>query len=154
MTYEEEETQDGAARSTDSLSHEDSFALAVGELVQAKALEAQANTRRLDAEANVLRFVATKDEGTVTVSAGDYKLTVTYGVNRTLDRPALAAVRSGMAPELFERAIEYRPAIDLAGLRYLRNNEPQAYAVLAQAITAKPAKPSLRIEPVTPNKEP
>ena len=71
----------------------------------------------------------------------------------TLDRAALEAVRAEVPAALFEQAIEYKPALKTAGLRYLQQNEPETYAVLAQAITAKPAKPSVRVEAIAEAKE-
>ena len=87
-----------------------------------------------------------KDEGSVTLKGESYKVTITYGVNRTLDQAALEAIKDGIARELFDQAITYKPSLVLAGVRFLQNNEPDSYAVLAQAITSKPAKPSVKLE--------
>lgn len=115
-------------------------------LEAAKINEERARQARIDAEALVLRHAQAKDEGSVTTRGRQWKAVVTYGVNRSIDAAALDAVRERVPPALFEQAIDYKPALNLAGLRFLRNNEPQTYAVLAQAITAKPAKPSVRLE--------
>lgn len=147
MNYEELETLDGQLPTTDL--PEDEFELLCDRLAAAKAKEAKANKERIDAEAALLAFVPSKTEGTATRSGGAYKLTVTYSINRTLDAAALESARSAMKPELFEQAITYKPAIVLPGLRSLQQHNPQAYALLAQAITAKPGKPSVKLEPVT-----
>ena len=96
---------------------------------------------------------AERPEGAVTTAGNLYKVTTTYRVNRTVDRATLDAVRDRVPPALLEQAIEYRPAIKLPGLRYLRNNEPDTYAVLAQAITATPGKPSVKVERVEAQQE-
>lgn len=101
---------------------------------------------RIDAECAVLAHSETRVEGSVSVRGQDWKSTVVYGVNRTIDEPALASVRDGVPPLIFDQVIKYKPVLDLAGLRYIQNNEPEYYAVFAQAITAKPAKPSVRVE--------
>lgn len=152
MTYEELETAD-AEPSTDD---RPSLALegALERLARAKAAEATATAARIAAETDVLTYAAAREEGSVTVAGQKFKATVTYGINRTIDAAALEAVRGQMAPGLFDQAITYKPAIVLAGLRYLRSNEPAAYAVLAQAITAKPAKPSVKLEPINANQDP
>jgi hypothetical protein len=121
----------------------DSLCLA---LMRAKEDEERARDARVAIEAEIVSLVEAKDEGSVTTAGTQFKASVTFGVNRTLDRGALESIRASMPPGLFFKAIDYRPAIDLAGLRYLRNNEPDAYATLSQAITAKPAKPSVRVE--------
>jgi hypothetical protein len=116
-------------------------------LEAAKIAEHRAAQARIDAEREVLRHVAdVKDEGSLTLRGQQYKAVVTYAVNRTIDAAALDAVRERIPAALFEQAIEYKPAIRAAGLRFLRNNEPDTYRVLAQAITAKPGKPSVRLE--------
>lgn len=117
-------------------------------LMRAKQDEEAARDTRIAIESEIVKLVEAKEEGSVTTSGEQFKVAVTFGVNRTVDRAALETIRTSMPPGLFFRAIDYRPAIDTAGLRYLRNNEPEAYAQLAQAITAKPAKPSVRIDPL------
>lgn len=112
----------------------------------AKAREDAARAERIALEEDLLPLLTARNEGAITEHGDAYKVTVTYGVNRTLDAAALAAVKSELPAALFEQAIEYAPKLKLAGVRYLQNNEPQAYAVLAQALTAKPAKPSVRVE--------
>lgn len=112
----------------------------------AKENEERARESRIAAEQALLALVRGKAEGSVTERGDCWKVTVTYGMNRTVDMAALAAVRAKVPAGLFEQAIEYAPKIKLTGLRYLRNNEPEAYAALAQAITAKPAKPSVKVE--------
>lgn len=115
-------------------------------LETAKINEERARQARIDAETLVLRHAQAKDEGSLTMRGRQWKAVVTYGVNRTIDAAALDAIRHRVPPALFEQVIDYKPALNLAGLRFMRNNEPSTYAVLAEAITAKPAKPSVRLE--------
>lgn len=122
------------------------FDAACARLEAAKIAEARANSARLDAEAAVLAFVTAKDEGSTTAKGQQYKATVTTGYNRTIDAAALDTVRRVVPTALFDQAIEYKPALKLQGLRYLQANETDTYATLAQAITARPSKPSVRIE--------
>ena len=129
------------------------FDQAAANLEAAKIAEAAATEARRAAEDAVIRLMPTKDEGSVTERGLRYKVTVTYGMTRSLDVAALDNVRASMPPDLFEQAIEYAPKIKLTGLRYLRNNEPEAYGVLAQAITAKPAKPQVKIEAIDAQRE-
>lgn len=119
-------------------------------LEAAKIAEAAATAKRLDAEQALVAAVEAKNEGSVTARGNQYKATVTFGVNRTIDAAALDAVRARIPVALFEQAVEYAPKLRLPGLRYLQSNEPDTYAVLAQAITAKPAKPSVKVESITP----
>jgi hypothetical protein len=112
----------------------------------AKFAEARATAERLRAEQALVELMPAKTEGSVSMKGADYKVSITYAMNRTVDAPALAAIKDSIAPDLLEQAVTYKPSLVLAGLRYLQSNEPDAYAVLAQAITSKPAKPSVKIE--------
>lgn len=122
-------------------------------LEAAKITEAQATAARIDAENALLAQMPDKPEGDVRVTGAQYRAIATFKVNRSLDAAALSAVKGRVPEALFEQAIEYKPAIKLAGLRFLQNNEPQTYAVLAQALTAKPGKPSVRVETLVSMKE-
>lgn len=126
------------------------FDEAAAALEAAKIEEARATAKRLEAEQRMLSLIEAKDEGSVTARGHAYRVTVTYGVNRTVDPAALEAVREKLAPAIFERAFRFKPDVNLTGLRYLQANEPELYAIAAQAITAKPAKPSVRVEAVEP----
>lgn len=117
-------------------------------LMRAKEDEDRARETRVAIEAEIVKLVDAREEGSVTTTGEQFKASVTFGVNRTVDREALEAIRDSVPPALFHKAFDYRPSIDLAGLKYLRNNEPETYAVLAQAITARPAKPSVKVEPI------
>lgn len=117
-------------------------------LEAAKENEERARESRIACEEALLALVRGKAEGSVTERGEGWKVTVTYGVNRTVDMAALAAVRDKIPHALFEQAVTYKPALILPGVRYLQNNEPATYALLAQAITAKPAKPSVKVEPI------
>ena len=122
------------------------FDLACAALEAAKIAEARARDVRIDAEDAGLAHITSRDEGSVTVRGQGWKATAVFGLNRTVDEAALSAVRTQVPAPLFDQVIGWAPKLKLDGLRYLRNNEPETYAVLAQAITAKPAKPSVRIE--------
>lgn len=122
------------------------FDLACAQLEAAKIAEVRARDARIDAENAVLAHMTEREEGSTSLRGLGWKATATYGVNRTIDDAALNAVRGTVPADLFDQVFGWKPALRLEGLRYVRNNEPEAYAVLAQAITARPAKPSVRIE--------
>jgi len=122
-------------------------------LLAAKQKIADAQNEYDTALAEWLAVAPSKSEGAV-LSVGDgYRITTTYGVNRTVDAAALDAIRPQIPAALFEQAITYKPALVLAGVRFLMNNEPDTWAVLAQAVTAKPSKPAVKVEPLEAMKE-
>ena len=118
----------------------------VEDLLDAKAAESAARSARVEVEERLLALLPVRDEGSVTEKHDGCKVTVTYPVNRTIDPAALAAVRASVPAALYDQAIEYAPKLNLSGLKSLRNNEPEVYAILAEAITAKPGKPSVKVE--------
>lgn len=119
---------------------------AAAALEAAKIAEAAATAKRIDAEQVVLRLMESKTEGSVTARGVKYKVTATFGISRTLDPATLESVRGRLAPDVFDQVIEYAPKLRTAGLRDLQKQRPDAYAVLSEAITAKPAKPSVKVE--------
>ena len=101
-----------------------------------------------EAHSNLVALMPKQDEGTVKLQGESYRVAIEYGFNRTVDAAALAAIKDNVPAALFEQAIDYKPAINLKGLRFLQSNEPDAYAAIAQAVTARPAKPSVKIESI------
>lgn len=115
---------------------------------KAKKAESKATEARIAAEKVLATLMPVKEKGSVTVKGESYKVTIKYGLNRTIDTAALAAVKSEIPAAMFEQAIRYKPDIIDAGLEYLKSNEPDTYALLAQAITSKPAKPGVAVEAI------
>lgn len=121
---------------------------AAAALEAAKQAEAEAIAARIAAEQSVLELTGCKDEGSATHHGALYKATVTGNVYRKVDEAALSAVRERMSEAMFERVFRFKPEVITAGVRYLQNNEPELYAIAAQAIVATPGKPSVRVERV------
>lgn len=116
-------------------------------LTLAKLQEQRATEARIAAEQALIALMPSKDEGSVTLAGNSYKASITYGVNRTIDAAVVAQLYAD--PNLrwgAERMFPMAPKLDTKELRYFQANEPDAYALLAQAITAKPAKPSVKVE--------
>lgn len=117
-------------------------------LESAKADEAAATAARIAAENALIALLGVKPEGSATHKSAAYKVTITGNVRRIVDEAALAAVRERMSAAMFERAFRFKPEVSVSGVRYLQNNEPELYVIAAQAITATPGKPSVRVEAV------
>jgi len=64
--------------------------------------------------------------------------------NYTLNGTKLLKVRNKIPADLLP--LKTKELLDEKQLKYLRNNEPETYAIFADAITAKPAKPNLTVE--------
>lgn len=116
-------------------------------LIQAKAAEQAAQQRRLVAELEVLDLLGEiNGEGTTHVEDGNYKLTIRTSMTRTVDKDVLAQVAPNIPEAIAKRLFRWKPELDLKELRYLQSNEVELYGIVAQAISMKPAKPSITVE--------
>jgi hypothetical protein len=115
-------------------------------LIALKLAEHQATAARIEAEAALLALVQCPDEGSKTYRGLRFKVTVTGNVSRRVDEAALAGVRERLGESMFERAFRFKPEVSVTGIKYLRDNEPQLYAVAAEAIVATPGKSSVKAE--------
>jgi hypothetical protein len=110
-----------------------------------KTEEDWARSCRLKAEKALLKLIPQdKAEGTSTLKQGDYKITLTAKLNRTLDADAYHAIVDQIPVDL--RPVRYKAELDLKGIRYLENNEPDTYALIAHCINTKPAKAAVKVE--------
>lgn len=118
-------------------------------LLAAKEAERRATDARIDAEQALIALAGDlKAEGANTLLSDAYKVTVTTKINRSVDQARLAEIASQVPGEFGKRLILWKPDLVLSELRYIERNEPQVYAIVAQAITAKPAKPSVEVKAV------
>lgn len=114
---------------------------------KAKHDEDEANRRRVDIEARIIAIAGEREEGSETHTLADgRKLTVTAKVTRTVDDEVWAQVID-QVPEAL-RPIRYvqTAKIDLAGVKWLRENNAAVYAIVAKAITAKRGKTSISLK--------
>jgi len=119
----------------------------VDQWVAAKRDEEAANRRRVEIEAAIIAKTGEPEEGSATVELADgRKLTVTSKITRTIDeqlwRSVLHDVPEHMRPIVFVETAK----LDSKGLRWLRENQPQVYALVCTAITAKKAKSSIVVK--------
>ena len=116
-------------------------------LDNARAAEAAAVTARLQAEQILLALVGElPTEGTTRRSDGELVAVIKTGVRRKVDADVLANIASSIPDAIGKRLIRWKPDLVTSQLRYVQNNEPEVYAVLSEAITVTPAKPSISIE--------
>ena len=115
-------------------------------LENARAEKAIAERKVLEAEQAVLKLVDKKDEGSITHSDDDYKVTVTYGKNRTIDKAELPRVAAIVGSPIFDRVFAPDRKLSVKELKYFRDNDPEVYLVLAEAITSTDAKPSVKLD--------
>lgn len=110
----------------------------------AKHEEEMANRERIRIEEQMLPLLEQKTEGSVTTELpSGHKVTVTNKLTRSLDFDAFARVRDQISPAL--QPIKVKEVLDEAGVKWLANNEPDVYAIVAACLTVKPAKPGFKV---------
>lgn len=112
--------------------------------LEAKQNEASWREARIALEDSILEITGARPEGSETHTAGEFKVTVTGKMTRTLDADLWESIKDSIPENL--RPVTYKPSLDLKGLRYLQNNEPEIYAIAAKAIEMKPAKTAITIK--------
>lgn len=113
--------------------------------IAAKAAEAKANKERVAIEEQLIALLGAKEEGSSTHElANGLKVTLTGKMSYKADMALLMSL-AGALPENM-RPIKMEPKLDETGAKYLRNNEPEVWSMLAPAITVSPAKTSVTIK--------
>lgn len=111
--------------------------------IEAKNREAAAKEERLKIEAELLAAIEPeKLEGTETRATDGFKVTVTSKLTRSLDYPAYQAMD---LPENM-RFVDLKPSINVKNMRMMERFDPE---IVAQCVTVKPAKPSIKVEEVS-----
>lgn len=118
------------------------------QLLHAKALEQDAKAHRIDIEEQIIERVGVKEEGPTNANGERYRLFTAGKITRTLDADAVEALRERIPAPLYNRLFNFLPKLDLKEYRYIRNNEPDYFALLDKAVTSKPAKPTVFVKEI------
>jgi len=111
----------------------------------AKLRESEAREARVELEAQISELVGQKTEGTVSTRAGDYKVSVTYRINRSVDEKKWAEVAPLLPENVANHLLRYKPSLVMKGFRYLEENKPDLFKLVSKAVTEKPSKPTVTI---------
>ena len=111
------------------------------EWMDAKNDEIAANKRRVEIEEELAGFLSHKAEGATSHQIGPYKVTLTGRLNRKVDYDVLEKLNipAALLP------IKYKPELELKGVRYLEDNEPEVFKTFSKAMTIEPAKLSVTV---------
>jgi len=114
--------------------------------LDAKVAEDAAKSRRIKIEESLIARLGARSEGAKTHDLGEFKVTLTGVINRTLDKDVWEKIKDKLPPEI--RPVTYEPKLDVAGVKWLQEHQPNNYKILAQALTVKPGKTSVKVVPV------
>lgn len=108
----------------------------------AKAAETQAASERVAIEDQIIAITGKRDEGAQTVTAANYKITITGKLSRKMDWQAWENVKAQIPEEL--RPVKLKPELDEKGVKWLAQHQPDYYRLLP--IEVKPAKTAISIK--------
>jgi len=115
--------------------------------IDAKRDEDAANKRRVAIESLIIEVLGEPDEGSATHELADgSKLVVTAKITRSIDEAVWRSIMSKVPVALRPITFVETPKLDLKGLRWLQEHQPEIYAYCAQALTAKKAKSSISVK--------
>lgn len=97
--------------------------------------------KRLALEEEIVAVLGKRDEGSKTHTVGDYKVTISARVNRSIDWEKFDEVSKKIPESLWP----VKRALDETGVKYLANNEPAMYKILSSALTVKEGKTGVSI---------
>lgn len=110
--------------------------------MQAKEDERKATEYRRSLDKMVQELLPKKDEGSVSVAEGDYKVTVTYKLDRKLATTELQLDWAKLPPKAAE-AIKWKAELSTTQFRALSDEDK---AALSAYVTTKPASPTVSVE--------
>jgi len=125
--------------------------------LEAKATERVANKYRVAIEKQLLDlYQFDNPDGSKTfidlTESATVKITISNKINFTLDINAYSGVKDSktnmtieemIPPEL--RPVSYEPKLSPAGVKWIKENEPEIARMLARCIIEKPAKPGVKV---------
>ena len=114
-------------------------------LIAAKKEEAEANAKRVAIESQIIELLGVKEEGSQTHDLENgLKVTITGKLTYSTDINKLIDLSQKLPENL--RPIKVETKADDTGLKYLRREVPEAWKIIAPAVSIKPAKPSVSIK--------
>jgi hypothetical protein len=119
---------------------------AVADYLAAKRVEDNVRKARLGAEQRILALVPAKEEGSSTTDLPNGLTLVTTGklTYKCDDLDALLHLVSSWPANM--RPVKTETKLDETGCKYLRANDPEAWAALATVVTVAPAKTSISVK--------
>ncbi len=116
------------------------------ELELAKQAEQQAKNHRLAIEQQLCSVVGVKDEGSYSIKGDYYKVTTVSGFTRTLDADKWQKVKNRIPETIAAKVVRTKLEVDTRQLKSLQGLDPAHYNIVAEAITTKPKKVSVKYE--------
>lgn len=114
--------------------------------LEAKAAENSAKAKREEIEAQLLEYVQSKPEGSTTTKLDGFKVTTTGRINRRVDEGEWMARRGLIDARLWP--VKHKLAVDDRGVKWLQENEPDAWLRVSEAFMSAPGRTAVKVEVV------
>ncbi len=109
----------------------------------AKDEEARATELRRSIAAQIQALTGHDAEGSKTYKDGDWRVTVKAPLITSMDWQKWEETKLAI-PEQFW-PVEMKPSLDMKGVKWIADNDPGLYAVLAKCLTVKPGALSVTV---------
>ena len=126
-----------------ALAGKDAAALA-GDWLQARGAEEKCKAWRIAVEEALDKALGHKAEGAKTHKVGYYSVTLTGVLNRKLDKEKWEAIKAKV-PEELRAVVKYEPKLDEKGAKWIQEERPDVWRVVAQAVTTTPGKTGVKV---------
>lgn len=114
----------------------------VAQWLEAKRVEINAIEARRTIDAEIVKLMPKKDEGSVSKKVGLFKVGVTFGVSRKADTEALRLAWEQLS-EVVKGAFRWKAEVSTTEFKALSEKDADAAAYFVES---KPASPSVKIE--------
>lgn len=119
----------------------------LSQYVAAKAEETRAKNRRRELGDELASMLEHPQEGSkahtlVLPEEGTYSVTVKGVVNRKVDWEAFERITADWT----HAPVQHKPSLDVVGLKWLHDNDPEKYLALCECITAKPGQTQVTVK--------
>ena len=115
-------------------------------IVQLKGEKQDIQSQIDECQAALIEIVGIKDEGSQSFHTDRYLVGTTQGITRTLDRTEVLKLADRLPEDTYRNVFTWKPALDLANYRALRDMAPNLASMVDDAITSKPTKPAVKVE--------
>ncbi|UYM16222.1 DUF7173 family protein [Endozoicomonas euniceicola] len=112
----------------------------------AKENELSAKNHRIAIEEEICLLAGVKPEGSLSVNGEYYKVTTVAGFTRSLDTNKWLKVKDRVPAHIANKIIRQKMELDTKQLKNLQDLDPAHYNIVAEAITTKPKKTSVRFQ--------
>lgn len=115
-------------------------------IVQLKGEKQDIQNQIDECQAALIEIVGIKDEGSQSFHTDRYLVGTTQGITRTLDRTEVLKLADRLPEDTYKNVFTWKPALDLANYRALKDMAPNLASMVDEAITSKPSKPAVKVE--------